>query len=302
MIGHQPTGRRLLALHSEIRAALPPAAKSLLDKLIKLNPCERGCRQFANLGSSVVAPLRAAAELPDPIDRRNLSRALNAHLSANIVEKLGERPVTKEVIERAILWQPRLLEFLERDDQDEYWYPNDLFLKDYRFSTAITVPCGAQVIDLSDGIGPKTALKLARQDLHLLTRALGKPWFQIHTESRYLEEFNETGWIALYHTAVDLLVINPEIAGIVGTSWFYDPALREVSPRLFYLQDYPLKNGAYLVEQGTTDFDIESATLTSSTRRKMFLEGTYVPRCHTLIWPREAMINWKNSVPREGSA
>jgi hypothetical protein len=236
-----------------------------------------------------------AAALPDLTERRNLSRALIACLGADVMGKIRKQPVTREVIERSEKWLARVLDFLEGDDQGDYWYPNDLFLKDYRFVTAITVPCGAQVVDLCDGIGPKTALKLARRHPRFLLRALLKPWFQIHTESRYLDEFSEVGWTAFYHAAVDLLYVNPSIEGIVGTSWFYDPVLKAVSPRLSYLLDCPLENGALLVKQGTTEFDIKSATATSSTRKKLYEEGKYLPKCHTLIWPREAMIRWRAS-------
>lgn len=292
MIKGEHLRSEFMSLHDNLRITLNDQAKALLNDIINAKPCEEGCREFANLGPPVVRRLKQAAAASNPIERRDISRALVACLAADVVSTISSRSVTAEVIERTKRWQPRLLDFLKGDDQGDYWFPNDLFLKDYRFVTGITVPCGAQVIDLSDGIGPKTALKLATRHPTLLFRALRKPWFQIHTESRYLEEFNFDGWASFYKTAVDLLKINPHIQGIVGTSWFYDPILEKVSPRLFYLQELPLQHGAILVKQGTTQFDIKSATATSSTRRKLYEEGNYMPRCHTLIWSREAMIAW----------
>ena len=285
-------GNEFLALHAMQRATLGVDATHLLDQLVELRPCESGCREFANLGTQVVGPLTRAAALPDAGERRSLSRALIAYLAADAVERIAERTVTSEIIARAGRWRETLLDYLRGDDQEDYWFPNDLFLKDYRFVTAITVPCGAQVVDLADGIGPKTALKLGLAHPRLVVRALQRPWFQIHTEARYLDEFNDAGWTKFYHTAVALLKINPHIQGIVGTSWFYDPALGIISPRLAYLRDYPVAHGAVSVKQGTTAFDIKSATATSETRRQLFAEGRYQPTCHTIIWPREAMIAW----------
>lgn len=262
-----------------------------MAQICGIEPSVSGRRGFANLGP-VVRPLAVAAALPDLADRRNLSRAVIARLASSAVQTIAAKPVSKDVIARSERWQGDLLAYLEEESQIDYWFPNDLFLKDYRFAAGITIPCGAQVIDLWDGIGPKTALKLGVKHPRLLARALGRPWFQIHTETRYLDEFNDAGWTAFYGTAVDLLRMNPHIQGIVGTSWFYDPALATVSPRLSYLREYPICRGAVSVKQGTTAFDIKSATATSPSRRKLMEEGKYKPTCHTLIWPREAMLAW----------
>ena len=87
-----------------------------------------------------------------------------------------------------------------------------------------------------------------------------------------LNEFNEQGWDKCYLRIADLLDLRKDIQGMIGTSWFYDPQLLEISPRLAYLQKCPLERGAFLLRHGTGHFDIEHATMTSKTRRRLYNE------------------------------
>jgi hypothetical protein len=283
-----------IALHDNLRRQLSSEAVARLEILLRMQPRYSGTRGFENLGAEVVNALNAVSKSTDPAERTIFSRALIAKLGSNAIERISSRNVTPRVVERAQEWHAELLKFLSNDQVCDYWFPNDYFLKDYRFVTGLTVPCGAQVVDLSDGIGPKTALKIGRQSMSLSIRAIKYPWFQIHTESRYLDEFNEAGWDRCYVEIANLLDLHPDIQGIVGTSWFYDPALESISPRLSYLRAYPMRNGAICVKQGTTAFDIKSATATSSTRQQLYEAGSYMPVCYTIVWPREKMLAYAN--------
>ncbi len=88
---------------------------------------------------------------------------------------------------------------------------------------------------------------------------------------------------------------------MVGTSWFYDPALPAISPRLAYLQQRPLEAGAFLVRHGRGAIYTERATLTSETRRKLYEEGKYLPVCFSLVWPRDALIAWAERSGRDSA-
>ena len=43
---------------------------------------------------------------------------------------------------------------------------------------------------------------------------------------------DEDGWNEAWATAAELCRGRPELAGMIGSSWFYDPPLTEISPRL----------------------------------------------------------------------
>ena len=95
-----------------------------------------------------------------------------------------------------------------------------------------------------------------------------------------------------YLRIAELLERQQDIRGMVGTSWFYDPQLLEISPCLAYLQQRPLERGAFLLRHGTGLFDIEHATMTSKTRHRLYQEGKYTPIVYSLLWPRQDLISW----------
>lgn len=187
-------------------------------------------------------------------------------------------------------------------------YGGDAFAKDIRLVLGLAAPAGAQDIDLAwrrDGVGVAGRLKrngaaLARLGLSgdiAGVRTLGaggllRPWLQIHTDERRLEEFHPQGWDQCYRRIADLLDRHPEYAGMAGLSWFYDPAVAAISPRLAYLQERPMANGAVQVRVGARPVDIERATRTSDTRRALHAAGRYHPRCWAIFWPREALLDW----------
>ena len=187
-------------------------------------------------------------------------------------------------------------------------YDDEAFAKDVRFVLGLSAPAGAQDVDLAwrrdlagrmgrirrAGAGvARLALAADAAGLSTFTQAGPvRPWLQIHTDSRRLEDFHPEGWDQCYRRIADLLALHPEYAGMVGLSWFYDPAVAAVTPRLGYLQDRPMDNGAVRIRMGAKPVDVERATRTSGTRRALYRAGLYRPRCWAIYWPREALIGW----------
>ncbi|MGA0602057.1 hypothetical protein ACO2Q3_15230 [Caulobacter sp. KR2-114] len=188
-------------------------------------------------------------------------------------------------------------------------YDSDSYAKDARFVAGMSVPAGAQIVDIAFAQGPRAGLRhlaqmgamsgrlaIAGAGLAAATQlfkgqGLGH-WVEIHTDSRDLADFSEPGWDACYRRIADLLALNPDIAGMWGASWFYDPQLRTISPRLAYLQDRPLERGAVAIRLGEGDIHTRRAAQTSPTRADLIARGAYRPVCYALFWPRAALIAW----------
>ncbi|MGD0192727.1 MAG: hypothetical protein ABSD74_18465 [Rhizomicrobium sp.] len=228
----------------------------------------------------------------------DVNRLLVLDLACRLPEILPARNLPDDVIALYPAAISRLVNFLRDDAAADYYYPNEFFVKDIRFAAGLSVPCGAQIVDLRSVIGYRAALRFLARNPHpkrLIRSARDGfvgPWFRIHTESRYLDEFNEAGWNACYFRIASMLEREPQVLGMAGTSWFYDPQLKTVSPRLSYLRQRPLKGGAVLVRNRTTSYDIQSATAKSSNRRRLYQTGMYRPVSYTLLWPRETLIEW----------
>ncbi len=212
------------------------------------------------------------------------------------------RRVEKERLPRSVLnlypfWVNHLAQWLSAQTGP---YDEDYWAKDVRFALALSVPGNrTQTLDLVSACRPRelardafrrgSFLGLAR---YLLCGGLHKQWLQTHTESRHIDDFNEAGWDRLWETAADICISRPNLAGVIGMSWFFDPPLETISPRLAYLRKIPLAGGAFMADQGPDEVHSERAAATSPTRRALIASGEYVPHSWLLAWPRSSLLAW----------
>jgi hypothetical protein len=81
-----------------------------------------------------------------------------------------------------------------------------------------------------------------------------------------------------------------QVRGAFGTAWFYDPAIREISPRIGFAQDLQIGRGAFRLKVGSNEAAIANATATSAERRNRYREGLYLPTDYSIIWSRRDLI------------
>jgi hypothetical protein len=263
-------------------------------------------RNTADLGPRFPALLGAAhADLRGDTERDAFNRALVAHLASGLRFRLTELELPGDVFERVPAALNRLHDFLS-EHHDTYDLGNEYFLKDVRFAAGWSVPCGAKVVDLRSRLSLPIslstavrgrALRLARGTLRLGHRA---PWFEQHTDTRYLDDFNEAGLDRTYLCVASLLRRHPNVVGLTAYSWFYDPQLDQISPRLSYLRRRQLERGAILVRGHTSDYDVRNATAKSQTRRRLYEAGEYKPVAHRILWLRQDILHWADHA--EGAA
>lgn len=194
---------------------------------------------------------------------------------------------------------------LWREDPLPSWLDmaSDLFHKEFGLAALRLHAGAAQLIDPRCGIPRSLFLKsgasgIAR-GLQVLLECGGlSPMLQIHTHTAYLDEFSDEGWRECYRVCVELFGLYPSVKGMFGGSWFYDPAVSQISPRLAYLSDVPKQGGAkFFLAAKSGDF-AHDAISTSPSRRKLFDEGRYKPASYMMIWSKNAQIYWarQNSV------
>ena len=291
-----------LARESEALAVLSrglaPVPIEEFTRLEKALSDWRTPRTAADLGPQFPALLRAAhLGLEDDVARATFNRALVAHIASHLRYRLTELALPPDVLELIPPALNRLHAFL-CDQHDTYDIGDDYFLKDVRFAAGWTVPCGAKVVDLRSRISIPINLiaalrgRAARLALRTLRPGHHAPWFEHHTESRYLDEFNETGMDRTYLRVASMLREHSDVVGLTVYGWLYDPQLSDVSPRLSYLRQRPLERGGILLRGHTSDFDIENATAKSQTRRRLYRAGEYLPVAHRILWLRRDILRW----------
>ena len=231
-------------------------------------------------------------------ERAKLQAALTAKLALAMEEQLKNEDLPQSILN----YYPMYFERMESDLRKNYLSPDFSPHKKYAgFLTVQNVPCGAQTADLKSCVPISSALLavVRMRDIkpffqYLAVEGTGV-WFRSHTDSNYLGDFSKEGFDRYYLTIAELLKRRAHVRGLVATSWFLDPLLGEISPRLGYLFSGPMDRGAFYIKHRSTDFDVQQATKTSPTRRKACKEGGYIPTSYSLIWPREKLLSWADS-------
>jgi hypothetical protein len=259
-------------------------------------------RGIGGLGSKFISLSTALRERFKQSAFLDINKLVVVDFALRLTETIAQRNIPDEVLALYPAKVSQLLAYLRNLSDHEYNFAHDDFVKDVRFASGLSVPCGAaQVVDLSSILGYKTSARLLfcnplTRYVRSILRSSGiGPWFQIHTDSRSLNDFDEPGWDACYMRIAALLRVHPEILGTAGRAWFYDPVLETVSPRLTYLRQRPVERGAFMLWSGTTDIDIRNATAKSANRRCLYEAGKYRPVSYILLWPREHLIAWADS-------
>lgn len=184
-----------------------------------------------------------------------------------------------------------------RTKEDWLDISHDTFHKEFGLATLRLLSAGSQVVDVRCGVPRSILIKdgIAKLPYRLSTfYKLGgfRPFFQIHTHMYTLDKFNEAGWDECYRCCSELYHLFPNSLGMFGSSWFYDPVLEHISPRLNYLRETPLKGGATIFFNVAGGTAITDSTATSRTRRELFESGRYNPKNYMLVWGRRDQIAW----------
>jgi hypothetical protein len=217
------------------------------------------------------------------------------------LETLPQKSFPQDVLVFFKLNFERIIQQIESNSsENNYSYKNDKFRKDLALCSLRLIPTGAQKIHLSGipkGFLLKAGLPQLLKGTTFIIRHLGgfSPLFEMHTDSNdpdLMADFNQEGWIRFYRRISDILKIYPHVKGVFGSSWFFDPVLENISPRLVYLRTIATNNGGRLFRIGSNAQSIKDATLKSQARRKLYQEGKYMPTSYLLIWPRKDLIAW----------
>ncbi|MBU1346257.1 MAG: hypothetical protein KKA16_04820 [Alphaproteobacteria bacterium] len=229
-----------------------------------------------------------------------MRRGLVATWALELPGRARQAALPGEVMELYPYWMEKMAGFLTAAADTNAAYDADHWAKDVRMAVVLSVP-GAltQTIDLSSPMGPGQVVRNGRDghgwsQLVHYARAQGwkKPWLEVHTEARQLADFNEAGWDRAWATAAAICKTRPELAGMIGSSWFYDPPLETISPRLAYLRLNPLKGGAFIIHQGPAPIHTERAGASSPTRKALIDSGEYTPASWLVAWPKSTLIPW----------
>lgn len=175
-------------------------------------------------------------------------------------------------------------------------FDDEVYWKDLAIARQQMFPAGwGRVVECFSGFGLKQGLNggfcQSIQFLKLLYSIGGKTgYYESHLHTPYISEFKEKNYDLYSRNVAKMIEQNEQVKGVIAASWYYDPILSKVSPKLSYLHDLPKKYGAefFFVCNDLSG----NAFVRSKTRLKLFHEGKYKPKKYLMIWPRNKIINW----------
>lgn len=180
---------------------------------------------------------------------------------------------------------------------------DDLFQKEFGIVSLRLYVAASNLVDYHCGIPRSVILRgglsKASRNLRVMMRLGGfRPYFQGHIHKFSLDTVNERGRDDFYRCCVELYALHPQVLGMFCSSWYYDPTLDVISPRLSYLRTTPVAGGALLVHVETGGEAIANATSKSLTRRRLYEAGEYTPKTYMFVWGRRDMETWASTHPR----
>lgn len=139
----------------------------------------------------------------------------------------------------------------------------------------------------------------ARLARYLLTQfgGFGPAWSTHLPELPPNRHLTREDFIATHLEMAAVMRRTPEILGIVSASWYYDPALEEVSPHLSFAGEVVREGGGILFEVRPDESTVESALARSAERRVAAKEGRYRPKRFARVWGRSAFLAWAERQP-----
>lgn len=163
----------------------------------------------------------------------------------------------------------------------------DAYLKDLGICRLRVLPAVGQLICPWSGLSRSVILRGGPAAIaHVWGRCGGhRPFFEMHTHMPMIRFFTPEGWEECYRLAALAFETYPQMKGLIGGSWFFDPQLETISPGLGFIRHVPQSKGAALVRIGSDEQTIADATFNSPPRKTLYDEGKYVPVAYQMIWP-----------------
>ncbi|MBX9633812.1 MAG: hypothetical protein K2X44_02425 [Magnetospirillum sp.] len=250
---------RLAAARASIRSR-QPIDDGLVAGLIGMLPDRKIITTFGQFGPHLTQAWARIAMEHGSEHLMAVNRAMVIELALTLPHRIRDLALPPSVLAGYPAAYARMLNYLE-DPAAPYDSAIDPFVKDLRLFSGISVPAGSRIVDLNGHVGRRLSLHYWQQQPSLgalrgisLRHGL-TPWLCVHIDPRsmaglgHLTDFNEASWDSCYRVIADVLAWDSRLLGLVGTSWFFDPALEEFSPYMAYLYRRPVERGAILIRQ-----------------------------------------------------
>lgn len=183
------------------------------------------------------------------------------------------------------------------DDPACYAIENEDYVKELAIAAGRLLPLGRAYGD-PWGRLPRRILWAGgfRQGIRAAVAVAGAggfgPFLTLHLHRLSLGDRAESTWASQHLRVADVLRANAQLRGEAGASWIHDPRIRTLAPHLGYIAGNTLEGGASLFFVRRDVTGTSGALDTSTTRRRLFEDGAYIPEVWAYLWARTALLRW----------
>lgn len=119
------------------------------------------------------------------------------------------------------------------------------------------------------------------------------PVAEIHVNNRRKNRLtlSESEGLRSYYRLARSLKFQPELHGLIGCSWLYCPSTAILAPRIAWMREFFLSQGAALFPIGPAPAD-SGFLVGSEERKRLYEEGSYRPTLTCAVWPRSRILTW----------
>jgi hypothetical protein len=153
------------------------------------------------------------------------------------------------------------------------------------------------------GVPRRWLLRIPWRDLPGALRTIGselggfRPLLVPHLNARRRSPWlTETAAHRSYYLMAEALAAQPHLRGVAGASWFRAPGIVEVAPHLAWVNKVFVENGGFVTTIGPAD-ENSGVFANSPQRRALYEAGKFRPLIGLALWPRDAMLAWKQAHP-----
>jgi hypothetical protein len=145
-------------------------------------------------------------------------------------------------------------------------------------------------------IRPMSALTRVLSLVTVQWRGFG-PVFFVHLAVTYrVRALLEREALKSYYRMAQSMALQPEVRGLLASSWLHSPDTFAVSPHLAWLNQVFVENGAVVATMGPAEPDC-GALVQNVERERAFAEGRFKPTLGLILWPRREMLAWAAAHP-----
>jgi hypothetical protein len=122
-------------------------------------------------------------------------------------------------------------------------------------------------------------------------RAFG-PAFFVHMPAAYpVFTLREGEVLKAYYRMAQAMELQPQVKGLIASTWLHSPATFEVSPHLAWLNNVFAGHGAVMATMGPATPDC-GVLAQSVERQRAFRDGRFKPTIGLVIWSRRNVLAW----------